>query len=1524
MSLHEFASDFLTFLERREENLLHWGFHDISHSESELKDALEIEASDNLKQRWNDLSNSGTSFKNLLRKMKQSNLLYELPEKRGEYRSRLAETLRLLANLRQRFGPDDWSTAPRLVSDIKIHLRDREYPKRNIPAKEIWEKNLRGLCSRETTEFVEQCFLSISQDRAGNAFHFSGFQNRSFAKIFSEYSSNNPTASVVCAGTGSGKTKAFYVPGLLRVAEEVFLNDKPFVKVIAVYPRNVLLADQLKEAIAEALKINSLLKEKGKRPITFGALLGSTPRKKWFDPIAPGQTPKKWHWETRDGGHVIPYLSSPIDEESDLVWKKTDRENQNNSLYRSGQTVPDIPDGILKITREELIKSPPDILFLSLEMLNRELSNPEWNECFGIYKGKLSPRLFLLDEVHTHEGISGANAAWVLRRWKNLIKKTGGIFPHFVGLSATLMEATEHMGRVVGVLPDNVTEFSPREKEMEKEGQEYNLAIKGDPSSGTALLSTSIQVGMLLARSLTPRNHQPSSDIDGQKLFLRKVFGFTDNLDSLNRWFANMEDAELRKRLAQWRAAPIHNPDPTIFQRKRNEGQLWELPERIGYRLDNPLDLSRCSSQDPGANSGSDMIIATASLEVGFDDPEVGIILHHKAPTSMSSFIQRKGRAGRTRGSRPWTVIVLSDYGRDRWAFQTTERLFNPVVDRISLPISNPYILRVQLAAFLIDWLGQRIRSGPAFSFLSRPDSYKKKAQEKAIAILNDFLEQGTEWSLFQKDATAFIMYGIFNKKRESDKERAENIVNEIFWEEPRALILKVLPALLRKLEVNWHQAGVLNELEDQDCRRPIPQSIPQATFQDLDLSEALIELEDYRGRAKENELLSISQFFRETCVGHVSKRFSINDREEGFWHEKSLDLEHGLNTLEIDSLYTGKIPLKQCDGVRIFRPAKARVVHIDRERVIESSSSSWNWQLDVLLSKRDNTETLPLRSSKPWDKIIKRFDAHLHVNGSWIEIIRYAQSCNFETRIPKQEPKLGRVELKDSQGSEEAIGFQINADGFLIEINQSHLEEDPAIDDKLHSQLKFQYFFDQLKTNENLQNHLNIFRADWVAQISIAMLSCTAIRNRVSLKEAQEQLKGSRAQAAEAVLETIFQIRGVRADGETEDSKLKESLMELWENPLIVQEIERVEPCLWQSVDNEFIQWLRTRHVATLAQAFRTASHKIAEQVGEGDLLVDVFKTENKHFILITEKSSGGLGQIESITSKIKEDPRLFLDAVENSIEYCPRESWATNLFATTKCSHQENETGVGKLHESFKEIRKSENITSVNSGLNNLIEALRHNGIDCRREQVTAVIMNLLRRGSTASTDTFTYVLNKFWHKCCLKIGLEIPVRTFAYLATSFPPSNRRILSFFRKEYGTEPIPSQLYSTIQQLLFDGCTDSCPDCLNNPNQFTDFGKPARNLSLSWLTLDIKKVTLTNHVNSWKQEVKDTLSQDGRVCIVVNNSSDLEMVSDHLQSIYFDELKTSNYSEAVHIQGVRRTGGNLLITLQIRGFIDGE
>ncbi|MEH2327181.1 MAG: helicase-related protein [Nostoc sp.] len=75
----------------------------------------------------------------------------------------------------------------------------------------------------------------------------------------------------------------------------------------------------------------------------------------------------------------------------------------------------------------------------------------------------------------------------------------------------------------------------------------------------------------------------------------------------------------------------------------------------------NYLNIGRTSSQDTGVTPNADVIVATASLEVGFNNPEVGGVIQHKAPRDMASFLQRKGRAGRRRTMRPWTVVVLSD-----------------------------------------------------------------------------------------------------------------------------------------------------------------------------------------------------------------------------------------------------------------------------------------------------------------------------------------------------------------------------------------------------------------------------------------------------------------------------------------------------------------------------------------------------------------------------------------------------------------------------------------------------------------------------------------------------------------------------------------------------------------------------------------------------------------------------------------------------------------------------------------------
>ena len=70
---------------------------------------------------------------------------------------------------------------------------------------------------------------------------------------------------------------------------------------------------------------------------------------------------------------------------------------------------------------------------------------------------------------------------------------------------------------------------------------------------------------------------------------------------------------------------------------------------------------------------------------------------------------------GRNASTRPWTVVVLSDWGRDRDAWDAYDALFSPVVPARSLPLENLYVLRIQAVYSLLDWLAQRLDYGREF-----------------------------------------------------------------------------------------------------------------------------------------------------------------------------------------------------------------------------------------------------------------------------------------------------------------------------------------------------------------------------------------------------------------------------------------------------------------------------------------------------------------------------------------------------------------------------------------------------------------------------------------------------------------------------------------------------------------------------------------------------------------------------------------------------------------------------------------
>jgi hypothetical protein len=360
------------------------------------------------------------------------------------------------------------------------------------------------------------------------------------------------------------------------------------------------------------------------------------------------------------------------------------------------------------LTRNQMARTPPDVLFTTTEMLNRQMGDSQFGHIFGLGPAR-RPHIMLLDEVHTYSGTSGAQVALLLRRWQHAI----GTKVQFTGLSATLRGGVEFFGQLVGLRPGTVEEVSPKEVELDPspESVEYVLALRGDPVSATSLLSTSIQTAMLLRRVLDPLGSDPSRGLYGKRVFL-----FTDDLDVTNRLYNNLQDAE---GLDSWNR---RQPGGVVLASLRSSGQpdnamrlpagqSWQMCEDIGhpFGLAQPLRLSRTSSQDVGVAQGSDLIVATAALEVGYNDPDVGAVMQHKAPRDWAAFLQRKGRAGRLRSMRPWTAVVLSDYGRDRIAYQAYDQLFDPELPLRSLPVGNRYVLRMQAAFALMDWVAREL-----------------------------------------------------------------------------------------------------------------------------------------------------------------------------------------------------------------------------------------------------------------------------------------------------------------------------------------------------------------------------------------------------------------------------------------------------------------------------------------------------------------------------------------------------------------------------------------------------------------------------------------------------------------------------------------------------------------------------------------------------------------------------------------------------------------------------------------------
>ena len=1361
---------------------LKWGYVDGSLSEEEIYSL----AADVIASEGYDLPSG-----DLVESMISGSLIFEFPGADGyKYRSRFAEGVRLLTRLKQLMPNRSWLSSPDLVSDYRVDARPRGLPRRDISLEQALEdfKEVPTFDSLRRT--LVESFVGTRK--------LSGFQVRAAKAVMRQAPRDNGT--VLTSGTGSGKTLAFYLP---LVAELGSLNrsGEHWTKAVAVFPRVELLKDQFTQAHNLLAPIAPLLTQLGYRPFRLGTFFTDTP----FD-ASIKSVQQTWDPSKSMSGYKCPFLTCPGCG-GELVWLTADIECKREILSCEERCGRQVDENHVVLTRLRAQNEPPDILFTTAESMNQRLSDTYNRPVFGIHPNPTRrARYLLLDEIHTYGGASGAQAAMVLRRWRHA--RGGGEAVRYVGLSATLEEAPRFFATLTGLYPASVTEVAPLTEELEFKGKEYQLVLRGDPSSRTQLLSTTIQVCFLLSRLLDPLN-TPSAPSHGR--YGSRVFAFTDDLDATNRLFDFLRDAEgwdifgrpdgERVPLAALRAS--NQPDRPL---RSVLGQDWAELERLGRSLDQRLTIGRTSSQDRGVAAEADVVVATASLEVGFNDPLVGAVVQHKAPYQLANFVQRKGRAGRLPEMRPWTVTILSDFGRDRLMYQSYDRLFDPVLRPFTLPVRNRYILRMQAGFALLDWLAasneESSLKGWWWGALSRPtkeNTPQWRKQKKAAQAIDQVLNAPGS---LRSDLAGYVSRAL---RLEHDDE-----TNEILWGSPRSLLLEVLPTLARRLNTNWQlhpelSGTVTEDLKSEKFPHPLPEFLPPNLFSDLNLPEVTVVLPPATVRDHERvESMGISDAIGRLVPGRVTRRFAWERGKLNHWIQ--VPLLNGEYKLRIDEYAeenerVATIPVN-LDGVvtkvACYRPWKIRMERVQDSIVRSTSNGRQVWRNHFLVE--GEAINLSVTNDPQWGQTVNSFDFYLHAANSHLVAHRFALEAH--STVKKADADSTELNVTtiyiDSEGNRAAVGFEQEVDAIKVTVNlpaPEALVELASLSDNLPA-WRTAYFRDLIMEDPELSAVSNWFQRDRLHRVMLLVLIRGAVTAGSNLPTALGDLADANLgeMLLEASLQTLPQDFGdlgpdsEEAPPELESEISGSSFDARWESllsePVTQRRLLALAGELCHPDSDSWGKWLQGRLHETLGQALLAAAHSAAPaHMSEGALLLDLdrgdpyFHCRTLHDgppveVWLTESAIGGSGAVEALARAASNEPRLLTQSLEAAI--APHDEERTS-GAMDKLI--EAFVNVPQIADIVRRVRSQAGHSGRIAALQELYDTLAGQGIYAESGLKVAVNHRVLRVGTSPGSDVLISELVKDWRRWESALDLGIDLQTFCTIVSSHPASASKI---------------------------------------------------------------------------------------------------------------------------------------------------
>jgi hypothetical protein len=146
--------------------------------------------------------------------------------------------------------------------------------------------------------------------------------------------------------------------------------------------------------------------------------------------------------------------------------------------------------------------------------------------------------------------------------------------------------------------------------------------------------------------------------------------------------------------------------------------------------------------------------------------------------------------------------------------------------------------------------------------------------------------------------------------------------------------------------------------------------------------------------------------------------------------------------------------------------------------------------------------------------------------------------------------------------------------------------------------------------------------------------------------------------------------------------------------------------------------------------------------------------------------------------------------------------------------------------------------------------------------------------------------------------------------------------LANYFQSIGGEQPTPPQLFAQVQQLLFETCIDSCPECLNQKGRFYDLGLPSRDLAREWLDIEIHTVSLGSYPNDWQDRARGVLRSDGRVRLVAGPREKASL-AEALPRFFVEEIDLESLRVPVSVARIEQAADRISVVLHIPDFVNG-